>query len=117
MMPLQTAPTMVAIRPAAVDDSARVSGWVSVSTTALATVISSPSRIQATPSATTIRVWKGDHGNRSSRAGMRLRMTPGDGAWAASDVIAMNASRRVHGRPVCLGPPTPKDTSTQMGRR
>ena len=60
--PKNSAPTTsparytVAIRPTAADDSPSVSGWVSVSATALATVISSPSRIQATPSATTIRV-------------------------------------------------------------
>ncbi len=63
-------------RPTAAEDMASVSGLVSVSATALATVISSPSRIQATPSATTIRVWKGDQGSRSMRAGMRLRIEP-----------------------------------------
>ena len=57
-----------------------MSSLVSWATTALATVISSPSRIQATPSAMTIRVWNGDHGSLSIRAGMRLRMAPGAGA-------------------------------------
>ena len=63
-------PTCVVVRPS-------VSSLVSCATTALATVISSPSRIQATPSATTMRVWNGDQGSRSIRAGMRLRMAPG----------------------------------------
>src|SRR3954447_774093 len=68
--------------PAWVEESPSVSGWVSLSTTALATVISSPSRIQATPSAITMRVWKGDQGNRSIRAGMRLRIAPDvDASW------------------------------------
>ena len=65
------------------EESASVSGWVSTSVTELATVISSPSRIQATPRAITIRVWNGDHGSRSIRAGMRLRTTPG----ARADVV------------------------------
>src|SRR4051812_3736264 len=77
-----TSPTRytVAMRHAWVDERARVSSSVSLSTTALATVISRPSRIQATPRAITIRVWKGDQGNRSIRAGIRLRITPGAGA-------------------------------------
>src|SRR3954463_12668104 len=66
--------------PAAADDRCSVSGLVSTDVTELATVISRPSRIQATPRATTIRVWKGDHGRRSIRAGIRLRMAPGAGA-------------------------------------
>src|SRR6516165_11559006 len=41
--------------------------------TLLAIVISSPSRIQATPSAITSLVWNFDQGNRSIRAGIRLR--------------------------------------------
>ena len=48
-------------------------GLVSTRLTALARVISRPSRIHATPSATTILVWNRDHGSRSSRAGIRLR--------------------------------------------
>ena len=42
--------------------------------TLLAIVISSPSRTHATPSATTILVWNLDHGSRSIRAGIRLRI-------------------------------------------
>src|SRR4051795_5769134 len=67
---LASAPAWVELRPSE-------SLFVRSATTPLATVISRPSRIQATPRATTIRVWKGDHGNRSIRAGMRLRMAPG----------------------------------------
>jgi len=40
----------------------------------LAVVISRPSRIHATPSAITSRVWNLDHGSLSIRAGIRLRM-------------------------------------------
>src|SRR3954468_12534014 len=79
------------MNPAAVDDRCRVSAWVSLSTTALATVISSPSRSQATPRAMTIRVWNGDHGNRSIRAGMRLRITPGAGASRAVVIERLRA--------------------------
>src|SRR3954452_14740591 len=68
------------MKPAWPVDRWSVSGWVSLSVTALATVISKPSRIQATPRAITIRVWNGDQGNRSIRAGIRLRITPGAGA-------------------------------------
>src|ERR1700755_3313038 len=39
-----------------------------------AMVISRPSRIHATPSAITSRVWNLDQGNRSIRAGIRLRI-------------------------------------------
>src|SRR6516162_6069937 len=42
--------------------------------TLLAIVISSPSRIQATPSAITNLVWNLDQGSLSTRAGIRLRM-------------------------------------------
>ena len=58
----------------------RTSFVVSLSATALATVISGASQIQATPRAMTMRVWKGDQGERSMRAGMRLRIAPGAGA-------------------------------------
>src|SRR4051794_35592589 len=70
------------MRPTWVVLSPRPSLLVSWAATAPATVISSPSRIHATPRATTMRVWKGDQGNRSMRAGMRLRMTPGADASA-----------------------------------
>src|SRR4051794_4540029 len=78
------------MNPAAADDRCSVSGLVSTDVTELATVISRPSRIQATPRATTIRVWKGDHGRRSIRAGIRLRMAPGAGA---SRVVVMEGLR------------------------
>src|SRR6478609_1469537 len=87
--PKKSAPTTspakytLAMNPTAADDNASVSGWVSVSATELATVISRPSRIQATPSATTILVWNCDHGSRSIRAGMRLLITPWVSAGAA----------------------------------
>jgi hypothetical protein len=42
--------------------------------TLAAIVISSPSRIQATPRAITSLVWNLDQGSRSIRAGIRLRM-------------------------------------------
>jgi hypothetical protein len=48
--------------------------WVKNGATLLAIVISKPSRIQATPSATTSRVWNRDQGSLSIRAGMRLRI-------------------------------------------
>src|SRR3954451_19100507 len=67
----------LASAPAWVEVSPSESLFVRSATTPLATVISRPSRIQATPRATTMRVWKGDHGHRSIRAGMRLRMAPG----------------------------------------
>ena len=44
--------------------------------TLLAIVISRPSRTHATPRATTNMVWNRDQPSRSSRAGIRLRMTP-----------------------------------------
>jgi hypothetical protein len=41
-------------------------------------VTSSPSRIQTVPSAATIVQWKLDHGNRSSRAGIFVRIVPSE---------------------------------------
>ena len=64
-----------------------MSSLVSWAAAALATVISRPSRIQATPRAMTIRVWNGDHGSRSIRAGMRLRMAPEVGVDASWVVV------------------------------
>jgi len=60
----------------------RVAGDVRVlaTATALATVISRPSRTQATPSATTIRVWNGDQGSRSSRLGTSVSIVSGAAA-------------------------------------
>jgi hypothetical protein len=51
----------------------------------LAMVISRPSRIQAMPRAVTILVWNRDHGSRSIRAGIRLRIA---GLLAVSDVLS-----------------------------
>src|ERR1700728_1956273 len=67
--------------------------------TLLAMVISRPSRIQATPSAITNLVWNLDHGSRSIRAGIRLRM---DGLLSvAEDVVAILRSFFCHAqRPV-----------------
>src|SRR3954462_2820243 len=85
--PKKSAPTTsparytVAMRPAWVELIPIAACLVSRATTAPATVISRPSRIHATPSATTIRGWKGDHARPSIRAGIRLRMAPGAGAW------------------------------------
>src|SRR3954452_8704224 len=75
------------MKPAAAEDRCSVSGLVRTEVTELATVISSPSRIHATPSAMTIRVWNGDQGSRSIRAGMRLRMAPDVGAASCVLVI------------------------------
>jgi hypothetical protein len=47
-----------------------VVGCVSTPVTELAIVICRPSRIHAAPSPQTIRVWNGDHRNRSRRAGI-----------------------------------------------
>ena len=64
--------------------------------TLLAIVISRPSRIHATPSAITSRVWNRDHGSRSIRAGMRLRSPS---PLAVSGVAAITLSFvRVNGR-------------------
>src|ERR1700730_703287 len=52
-----------------------VSVLLSAPATELATVISRPSSTQATPRAITILVWNRDHGSRSTRAGIRLRVT------------------------------------------
>ena len=51
---------------------------VTAEATLLAMVISRPSRIQAMPRAVTILVWNRDHGSRSIRAGIRLRIA---GCW------------------------------------
>jgi hypothetical protein len=61
--------------PTAPADMCSACGVFSTPAIELATVISSPSRIHATPSATTRRVWKELHGSRSMRAGIVLRMT------------------------------------------
>ncbi len=68
-----------------------VSGLVRVSATALATVISRPSRIQATPRATTIRVWNGDQGNRSMRAGMSVRTPVAAGSGGAATTTLLGS--------------------------
>src|SRR3569833_2616141 len=66
--------------PACHEASPRVSASVSLPTTALATVLSSASRILATPRAISMRVCSGVLGCRSFRAGMRLRIAPDVGA-------------------------------------
>src|SRR3954453_11653817 len=85
--------------PASQEASPSVFASVSLPTTALATVISSPSRIQATPRATTMRVWNGDQGNRSMRAGMRLRMAPGADACGAAVISDLHGGREAPGIP------------------
>ena len=52
-----------------------------------AIVISRPSRIHATPSAITIRVWNFDHGRRSSLAGIELLITPLSGLVAVAVMV------------------------------
>src|SRR3954454_6415244 len=99
------------MKPAAADDRCSVSGLVSTEVTELATVISSPSRIHATPSATTIRVWNGDQGSRSIRAGMRLRMAPDVGA--ASYVLVIE---RLRADLVCRNVVPPPEPDQSQGR-
>src|SRR4051812_47466623 len=104
---LASAPAWVELRPSE-------SLFVRSATTPLATVISRPSRIQATPRATTMRVWNGDHGNRSIRAGMRLRMTPGVRAWLVVVIDRLRAGltgwdcRSVFPRKPHVNPPVPE---------
>ena len=64
----------VAMSATALADMCSVLVWVRVGPTLLAMVISSPSKTHATPSATTNLVWNLDHGSRSIRAGIRLRI-------------------------------------------
>ena len=73
--------------------------------TLLAMVISSPSRTHATPSATTILVWNLDHGSRSIRAGIRLRI-PGL-AVSGVAVIAPSLMRWKRAPPPAACPATP----------
>jgi hypothetical protein len=69
-----------------------VASSLSIPATAAATVISSPSSTQATPSAITILVWYGEHGSRSVRAGMRLRITgPGGNSDDVEDMLTSQA--------------------------
>ena len=63
-------------------------GLLTSAVTLLAMVISRPSRTQATPRATTSLVWNRDQPSRSSRAGIRLRMTPSP----APDEVRRSAS-------------------------
>ena len=69
--PIRYQVAMSATEPA---DMCKVLLWVRSGPTAAAIVISRPSRIQATPSAITSLVWNRDHGSRSIRAGIRLRI-------------------------------------------
>src|ERR1700722_18889440 len=66
----------VAMSATELADSPRAALWVRSGPTFAAIVISSPSRTQATPSALTNLVWNLDHGSRSIRAGIRLRIVP-----------------------------------------
>ena len=81
----------VAMSATPLADMCSVSGEVRLGPTLLAMVISSPSRTQATPSATTILVWNLDHGSRSIRAGIRLRIP--ELAVSGVAVIAPSLSR------------------------
>src|SRR3954453_22369096 len=81
------------MRPTRLDDNPSVDFSLSTAATAPATVISRPSRIQATPRATTIRVWNFDHGSRSIRAGIVLRTTPGSLTVAVSAVMRTSVNR------------------------
>src|SRR5437764_5508759 len=74
--------------PTLLADSPRVLFLLRTAATAPATVISRPSRIHATPSATTIRVWNFDHGSRSMRVGIVQRTTPASCAEATSVVMS-----------------------------
>ena len=64
----------VAMSATALADMCSAAFWVRSGPTLAAMVISSPSRTQATPSAITSLVWNLDHGSRSIRAGIRLRI-------------------------------------------
>src|SRR5262249_21296201 len=78
--PKNSAPTtspmryQVAMSAAALAESPRDDLSVRSGPTLVAIVISSPSSTQATPSAVASLVWSRDHGSRSMRAGIRLRI-------------------------------------------
>src|ERR1700722_18545437 len=68
----------------------------------LAMVISRPSRIHATPRATTKRVWKRDQRSRSMRAGTRLVTGPEPSVWVlGSMVVVTDPPRRPMGCGAC----------------
>src|SRR3954465_2665633 len=100
------------MRPAWVELIPSASCLVSSATTAPATVISSPSRIQATPRAMTMRVWKGDHGRRSIRAGMRLRIAPG----AVASLVVVIDRLRAGLADGLVAAPLPRETAGQSLR-
>src|SRR4051794_26830075 len=81
--------TVPVARPTELEDMWRAWGSLSVAAIELATVISRPSRTQATPSAMTSLVWKLDHGRRSMRAGMVLRIVPRSPVTGASAAAVM----------------------------
>ena len=60
-------------------------GLLMMALTLLAIVISRPSRIHATPSAMTSRVWNVDQSSRSMRAGTKLR--PDFEVFSAGEVL------------------------------
>ena len=82
----------VAMSATALADMFSAAFWVSSGPTLLAMVISRPSRTHATPRAITSLVWNFDHGSRSIRAGIRLRM-PGLLAVSGVAVIAPSSLR------------------------
>ena len=88
--------------------------WSRYGPTLLAIVISRPSRTQATPSATTSRVWNLDQGSRSIRAGIRLRMAGLLDVWGVA-VIAPSFMRRF--RRLCPVSGVPTERRTNMSSR
>ena len=87
----------VAMSAAPPTDKCRVAFSVRSGLTLLAIVISRPSRIHATPSAITSRVWNLDQGSRSIRAGIRLRMAELLLVVSGVAVIAPSLSRDAGG--------------------
>ena len=81
------------------EERLRACFWLMRPSALLAMVISRPSSTQATPRATTKRVWNRDQPRRSSRAGMRLRIVP-SARWfghpASSALRFFRSDRRCH---------------------
>ena len=75
-------------------------------------VTSSPSRIQTVPSPITIRQWKRDHGSRSSRAGMFVRILRGSAPASLTALIASVSLRRVCGCSVARDAALPRARSS-----
>ena len=71
---------------------------ISREATELTFVTSRPSRIQTVPSPITTVQWNRDHGNRSSRAGMRVLMVPNSTSAAhRSPLLCIAVSPRYPG--------------------